>query len=106
MSINRTLNGIEQSINLSPEERYHIYRSVEKDYTKQDILSIWGDKKESGTLPTILMPVMLEKETDLLEKAYHYYHKIHDCNIDHNSTISAVIEQIKEWYEFSKSIVT
>ena len=97
-TLSRTKNGKKEDITLTPAEIDAIYRSVETGYVKEDIISRCADRKEKDMLPEVLVPLILEDEAELLEYAYNYYHKIHDCNTDYNSTLDAVIDQTAKWF--------
>ena len=104
-TISRIINGENQRITLTQTEADAIYRSVETECVKEDILSRCTDRKQKDMLPAPLVPLTLENEIDLLEYAYNFYHKIHDCNIDYNSTLDAVIDQTAEWIQQQNSSI-
>lgn len=99
MKIERMINGFKHEITLDPSEIDTAYRIVETDYFKQDFISMCKDQKKSDLIPEVLSSITIENQTELLNHAYEYYHKIHDCNLDYNSMLDSVIDDAATWYQ-------
>lgn len=60
------------------------------------------DQKNLDLLPEVLHFIKIEDQTELLDHAYEYYHKIHDCNLDYNSMLDSAIDDAAKWYQSQK----
>lgn len=98
MIIERMINGTKCEITLKASELEDAYRLVETGFFKEDFLSRCDDRRNRDLLPEELSSITLEGEAELLDYAYEYYHKIHDCNLDYNSTLDSVIDETVKWF--------
>lgn len=99
MIIERMINGIKHEITLTQSELESAYRLVETAFFKEDFISRCNDQRDRNLLPEVLIPITIEDKPELLDYAYEYYHKIHDCNLDYNSTLDSVIDETAKWFQ-------
>lgn len=94
--LDRKMDGIILKIKLSEEEIDTVYQFQRQNYFEEDFCNRCVDRltQEIGicNLPYKTLPY----ETALLKKAFDFWNKIHDRNLDFNSMMDAVIDETEE----------
>lgn len=96
MNITRMVHGKPYATELTYEEKEEAYLEIRRSYFEEDFTNRCVDRLQKGTGLCNLPYATLPEESGLLNAAHEYYWKIHDCNIDFNTTTDAVVDYMEE----------